>query len=101
MITDLLDLVLSTTLLVVTLLLGTLGHLPASSRVRCPAGWYVNGVRPGGDFECRPVVGEPENDILDAVRRRAIADDRALAGRVYCTGGATPRQDGESVWCQR
>ena len=68
---------------------------------RAPAGWYVNGVRPDGAFEARPVLGRPGDDLRDAVERRDIADDRALYGRLYCTGGSTPRQDGTEVWCQR
>lgn len=71
-------------------------------RARCRPGWYVNGVRPSGVYECRPVLGRPEDDLLDAVRRTVLEQDqRAIRGRVYCTGGATPRQDGAAVWCQR
>lgn len=68
---------------------------------RAPRGWYVNGVRPTGRFEMRPVLGDPERDLEDARQRINIDDERALEGRIYCTGGATPRQDGSSVWCQR
>lgn len=71
------------------------------ARCSAPAGWYVNGVHPDGRFELRPVLGAPENDIVDAVRRVVIEDERRIVGRIHCTGGTTPRQDGHSVWCQR
>lgn len=67
------------------------------TRCSVPVGWYVNGVRPDGMFELRPVLGEPEHDLST----EQIKDDRSVRGRVYCTGGATPRQDGRSVWCER
>lgn len=86
---------------VFTVLLLCCAMVARPTRARCPAGWYVNGVQPSGSFECRPVLGKPENDLLDAVRRVVIDDERRLGGRLYCTGGATPRQDGRSVWCQR
>lgn len=70
------------------------------TRCSAPTGWYVDGVRPDGRFELRPVLGEPEHDIVDAVRRVVIEDHRRIEGRIYCTGGSTPRQDGHSVWCQ-
>lgn len=66
---------------------------------RAPAGWYINGVRPDGRFEARPVLGRPEQDLEDAWARREIRDDRALAGRIWCRAPATPRQDGLRVWC--
>lgn len=101
MITDLIDTLLRTVLLLVALLLGAAHVLPASSRVRCPAGWYVDGVRPSGEFACRPVLGRPEDDLRDAVRRLVIDDDRVVRGQLWCWPGAHPRQDGAGVWCQR
>ena len=101
MIRDLINVVLDCTVLLIALAIGTAHLMPMRGIVHCPPGWYLDGVRPNGVFACRPVLGHPEDDLLDAVRRRVIADDRALAGRIYCTGGGTPRQDGESVWCQR
>lgn len=70
-------------------------------RIGAPRGWYVNGVRQCGAWEMRPVLGRPEDDLLDAVRRRVWEDDRAVRGQLWCTGGATPRQDGRGAWCQR
>lgn len=71
-------------------------------RYRAPSGWYVNGVSPAGAFELRRVLGNPARDLDDAhARRDWSAEDHPIAGQIYCTGGATPRHDGESVWCQR
>lgn len=70
-------------------------HCPA------PPGWYVNGARPSGEYELRPVLGRPQDDLLDAWLRRELSGPSPVAGRVYCTGGATLHQDGLSVWCQR
>jgi hypothetical protein len=70
-------------------------------RCRAPRGWYVNGAQPNGAFELRPVLGRPQDDLLDAWLRREIVGPAPVRGRLYCTGGATARQDGESVWCQR
>lgn len=83
---------------IVLLVLCWLGR---QQRLTSPPGWYVNGVDPAGWCEFRPVIGRPGDDIIDAVTRIAIDDDRVIVGRVHCTGGATPRQDGRSVWCQR
>jgi len=67
----------------------------------CRAGWYVNGVNQAGIYRCRPVLGRPEDDIDDARSLRNFGDDREELGYLHCTGGATPRQDGSSVWCDR
>lgn len=66
-----------------------------------PPGWYVNGVSPNGEAELRPVLGDPGADLVDARARRDISDPRRIVVRIHCTGGATPRQDGLKVWCQR
>lgn len=73
------------------------------TRARCPAGYDLRtGVRPSGEFRCWPhPVGDPEWDGTWMRPDRARQPDGAFGARVYCTGGATPRQDGTSVWCQR
>jgi hypothetical protein len=70
---------------------------------RCPAppGWYVNGARPDGSYELAPILGRPEDDLVDAWLRRELEGPAPVPGRLHCTGGATMRQDGTSVWCQR
>lgn len=69
----------------------------------CPEpGWYLNGVRPSGAYQCLPVLGDPERDLDDARERRVFADERALEGRIHCTGGARPIVvDYRTVGCQR
>ncbi len=42
-----------------------------------------------------------DDDLLDARIRRELAGPAPVRGALYCTGGATLRQDGLSVWCQR
>lgn len=75
----------------------------AAHRHRCPAppGWYVNGVRPDGTYELAPVLGRAQEDLLDAWLRRELSGPTPVRGALYCTGGATLRHDGLSVWCQR
>lgn len=72
-----------------------------SQRCPAPSGWYVDGARPSGPYELAPVLGRPEDDLDDARRRSAIRGPDPVRGDLYCTGGATLRQDGLSVWCQR
>ncbi|TMQ13049.1 MAG: hypothetical protein E6J90_11310 [Deltaproteobacteria bacterium] len=60
-----------------------------SQHTRCPAGWYVNGIRPTGRFECRRV------DLPGVIR-----------GRLHCTNGTHPivvltDREARSVGCQR
>lgn len=69
---------------------------------RCPTGWYANGVRPWGSYECRPALGDPAHDLQDARDRVFIDDDRAIRDRIYCTGGSHPIVvDDVTVGCQR
>ncbi len=68
---------------------------------RAPAGWYVDGAQSGGTYELAPVLGSADDDLLDARIRRELAGPAPVRGALYCTGGATLRQDGLSVWCQR
>lgn len=74
------------------------------TRARCPVGFDLRtGVRRDGHFTCWPApLGAPHWDA----RIGAWVDDGVqpgwrLGGRVVCTGGTEPRQDGTSVWCAR
>lgn len=69
---------------------------------RCPAspGWYVNGAQPSGAYELRPVLGRPQDDLLDAWLRRELSGSEPVHGRIRCAPGEV-RQDGFSVWCRR
>jgi len=58
-------------------------------RARCAPGWYVNGIRPSGRFECRRV------DAPGVIR-----------GRLFCTNGTHPivvltDREARTVGCQR
>ncbi len=58
------------------------------SSVRCPDGFYAEGVRPSGETTCR----------------RPTATAPGFGARIYCTGGAIPvvdDRDGRTVGCQR
>lgn len=86
-----------------TLLAVVVSTFGCPDHARCVAGWYLNGVRPSGEFECRPVLGDAASDLDDARARRDFHDERAVRGRIYCTGGSHPviGADGASVGCQR
>lgn len=86
--------------LVLSLLLVLWCALSRAQVVHAPPGWYVNGARPDGGFELDQVLGDPMRDLDDARNQLDLAGGRVL-GWLYCTGGATPRQNGIKVWCQR
>lgn len=78
------------------------------THARCPAGTDLRvGVRVDGYFECWPApVGDAVFERGAGAREPRWVDHSTqledwIASRIYCTGGATPRQDGLSVWCQR
>lgn len=70
-------------------------------RLTAPPGWLTAAARPDGSYELEPVLGRPQDDLEDARARRQLPGPDAVRGWLYCTGGATLRQDGHSVWCQR
>jgi hypothetical protein len=73
------------------------------SRSRCPDGWYINGVRPSGRFECveSPAPGEYDCSA-DRVCPQPKQDAAEVAGQIVCTGGATPIvSDERTVGCMR
>lgn len=72
-------------------------------RASCPVGWYVNGIRPTGSFECRPIpIGNPDYDGTWGKPDRSIERPGAILGRLYCTGGTHPIVRNErTVGCQR
>lgn len=72
------------------------------THARCAAGWWApEGVR-GGELVCRPrPVGPDERDARGIVVDHSVQPPGETRVRLWCTGGATLRQDGESAWCQR
>lgn len=83
------------------------------ARARCP--WDTDlraGVRVDGRFECwrHPVAPARWSPADGAVEEwdgtfgraeRSLQPGGVLEGRVYCTNGRHPEQDGTSVWCSR
>ena len=73
------------------------------SHATCPAGHYVNGVRPSGDFACVPApIGDPDYDGVYGWPERSTQPPGELHSRIYCTGGMHPVvRDHRTVGCQR
>lgn len=78
-------------------------------RAVCPGGWYVNGIRPTGVYECRRAPGgDPRLDGAGGAPDGTIDRPGWYRGRIWCTGGARPivvlaRADSEArtVGCSR
>lgn len=89
----------------IALLCCSIATRPAAAR--CPARWFVNGVRPSGLYECRRVPdGNPLYDGAGGFPDRSVDRPGWYRSRVWCTGGAHPivvLADGEArtVGCQR
>lgn len=68
------------------------------SSARCPAGWYLNGVRQTGVYECRRAPGGAPDRTVDRLGW--------YRSRVWCTGGTRPivvleDREARTVGCQR
>ncbi len=58
---------------------------------RCPVGFYVNGVRPSGVYECRRVPGgNPLYDGAAGYPDRTVDRPGWYRSRIWCTGGSVP-----------
>lgn len=92
-------------LLSIVLLCCSMAMRPAGAR--CPARWYLNGVRPSGVYECRRVPGgSPLYDGAGGFPDRSVDRPGWYRSRVRCTGGSRPivvLGDGEArtVGCTR
>ncbi len=92
---------------VASFLLFLAAYVVRPDHARCGRGWYVNGVSPGGVFECRLApTGDPERDGWRGGPDATIDHPGWLRSRVYCTGGAHPilvltDREARSVGCQR
>lgn len=98
---------------VLTVLLLCAGYVIRPHRARCPDTYDLRtGVRTSGSFECWPHPSAPVGwdrrlgriedwDGTHGRPERSIQSEATIGSRIYCTGGATPRQDGFRVWCQR
>ena len=89
--------------LLVTLIVLCVSMATQPTRARCPADWYVNGIRPTGSFECRRAPGgNPDHDGTSGRPDMTIDLPGVVLGRIYCTGGAHPVVVNErAVGCQR
>lgn len=68
----------------------------------CPTGWYVEGVRPSGYTQCRPVPPAHCGEAVPPDNKPCPHDDRVLPMVIVCTGGAHPITVGDrTVGCQR
>lgn len=73
----------------VTLFVLLVAAIARPTLMRCPSGWFVNGVRPSGRTECiRDEDGRPER----------------IEMQIYCANGLVPLvddRDGRTIACQR
>lgn len=60
------------------------------SGAQCPPRWYVDGVRPDGSYQCRPVPLHPETDATWQHPDITPFDDRVIGGQIYCGAGTVP-----------
>jgi len=92
-------------MLSVVLLCWSMVTRPAAAT--CPAGWYVNGVRPSGVYECRRAPGgDPLYDGAGGFPDRSVERPGWYRSRIWCTGGAHPivvleDREARTVGCQR
>lgn len=58
---------------------------------RCADGFYVNGIRPSGVYECRRAPGgNPLYDGAAGYPDRTVDRPGWYRSRIYCTGGSRP-----------
>jgi hypothetical protein len=73
-------------------------------RAQCPVGWFAEGVRPDGSTTCVHAPPRHCGDAAGSAGEQApcVYEERRMAMRVYCTGGAHPIiVDERTVGCQR
>jgi hypothetical protein len=70
-------------------------------RARCPQGWRHEGIRPSGDYRCKPSLVGGERDPAGGIDT-AVQPAGEIGGRIYCTGGSVPVViDYRTVGCTR
>lgn len=68
----------------------------------CERGWYLEGVRPTGYTQCRPVPPAYCGEPVPPFNKPCPKDTRTQAIVIYCTGGSLPIVvDSRTVGCQR
>ncbi len=88
---------------ILTMVLLVLAWAIRPTHAHCPDRYGLRmGVRIDGHFQCWPApVGDEDWSFATGRPDRSVQPAEILESRIYCTGGATPHQDGTSVWCQR
>jgi hypothetical protein len=71
-------------------------------RATCPTGWSVEGVRPSGRTQCRPVPPAHCGEPVPPDNKPCPRDERAIRLEIYCTNGQQPIVVNErTVGCQQ
>lgn len=87
-----------------SLLVSLVSAITRPSTAICPDGYANQGVRPDGQYRCRPRSALPDITIgaRDQVIDDPTLDEKELSGRIYCSGGSAPIVVNEkTVGCMR
>jgi len=71
------------------------------SVAQCPAGWYVEGIRVTGQYDCRPVPPPDPHDARGHEIDPPPRHDPQIDGQIYCPGSHPIVVDARTVGCQR
>ena len=76
---------------------------PLPSHASCPRGWWVEGVRPSGRYDCHRVpVGDDVRLPSGLLEDRSLQPPGEIDGAIRCTGGAVAIVvDSRTVGCMR
>jgi hypothetical protein len=76
---------------------------PLPSRATCDRGWYVDGIRPSGRYDCRRApIGDDVRLPSGLVEDRSTQPSGEIDGAILCTGGTQPIVvDERTVECRR
>ena len=74
---------------------------PLPSRATCDRGWYVDGIRPSGRYDCRRApIGDDVRLPSGLVEDRSVQSPGVLDGRIFCTTGQPRVVDERTVECR-
>lgn len=86
--------------LIVGLVVATVAWM-TPTRASCPAGWWVEGIRPSGAYDCLSPVPPCCGDATGPCEKIPCPKLDRIDGRIYCTGGSIPIVvDNATVGCQ-
>jgi hypothetical protein len=70
------------------------------TRASCPPGWYVDGARPSGEYDCRRVpTGDDERLPSGIVVDHTTQPPGVLDGRIFCPNGSPRVLNASTVAC--